>query len=133
MLKTSGGLIVLCPEECGNSPKKEFLKKFNIAFAENDRAFILENIADDFHWNKIGDRQLKGKEAVEKTLYQMADANITELHIFNIITHGRSASVNGELVFENKKRVAFCDVCMFNGAGKNSKIREITSYVINMD
>ncbi|MGP4081087.1 nuclear transport factor 2 family protein [Pseudalkalibacillus sp. R45] len=132
-MKTSGGLIVLCPEDCGNSPKKEMLKKFNIAFAENDRAFILENIADDFCWSKIGDRQFKGKEAVEKTLSQMADADITELHIHNIITHGRSASINGELVFENKKRIAFCDVCTFTGAGKNSKMKEMTSYVIDLD
>jgi hypothetical protein len=41
-------------------------------------------------------------------------------------------SVNGILIFENKKSYAFCDVYIFSGAAKNAKIKEITSYVIEV-
>ncbi|MBN2501301.1 MAG: hypothetical protein JXB38_11030 [Anaerolineales bacterium] len=34
--------------DCGNSPKKRFLKDFNIALAEGNQPFLLESVTDDF-------------------------------------------------------------------------------------
>ena len=38
---------VIAPEDCANAPKKEFIRDFNIAFAENKTEKILEYMADD--------------------------------------------------------------------------------------
>ncbi|WP_221567870.1 hypothetical protein [Alkalihalobacillus sp. TS-13] len=130
---TSEDIKIFCSEDCGNSPKKEMLKKFNIAIAINDRNYFMENLSDDIYWKKAGAQMIEGKEQFAEMLIQNVDGDITELHIYNIITHGRSASVNGELVYKNKQRTAFCHVYNFTGAGKTSKIKEITSYVIDMD
>jgi len=39
--------IVSSPN-CGNSPKMEFLKEFNIAFAKGNVEFITENVTLEF-------------------------------------------------------------------------------------
>lgn len=55
-----------------------------------------------------------------------------ELELYNIITHGYIASVNGVVITGNKA-YNFCHVYRFIGAGKNAKIKEITSYIIADD
>jgi hypothetical protein len=123
---------IICPDDCGNAPKKAFLKEFNIAFAHNDIDFINENITDDFQWNIIGNHHIQGKEKVVETLKQNQNSKVTELHINNIITHGYAGSVNGTLIVENKKKYAFCNIYNFASSRNNSKIKEMTSYLIEI-
>jgi hypothetical protein len=127
-----GDLKIICAEDCGNSPKKNLLKELNIAFAKNDLGFINENITDDIYWYIIGDKIVQGKDNFAETLKQMMNSKVTEIHIRNIITHGSTGAVNGILLLEDNKSHAFCNVYKFTSAGKNSKIKEITSYVIEI-
>jgi hypothetical protein len=124
------GDIIISADDCGNSPKKILLKEFIIAFAKNDIDFITEIITDNVYWNIIGDKIIQGKDNFVVTLKQMKNCTITQIHIKNIITHGSTGAVNGTLLFEDKKSYAFCDVYNFTSADKDSKIKEITSYVI---
>ena len=121
---------VICSEDCGNAPKKALLKEVHIAFAEHDTAFILENVTDDIRWHIIGDKLIQGKSEVAAALETMKDEKVEELTINNIITHGKTAAVNGSTTLASGRTVAFCDVYGFDGHGKNAKIKEITSYVI---
>ncbi|SEB61216.1 DNA-binding protein [Paenibacillus sp. GP183] len=127
-----GDLKIISAEDCGNAPKKELLREFNIAFAKNDIGFIIENITDNVLWNIVGDKRIEGKDTFADTLKQMRNSTAIELYISNIITHGNTGSANGILTFENKKSYAFCDVYIFSSAAKNAKIKEITSYVIEV-
>ncbi|GIN57323.1 hypothetical protein J8TS2_16420 [Lederbergia ruris] len=127
---TYNDLKIICPEDCGNAPKKYFLKEVNIAFAKNDLSFIKDNITDDFNWNIIGRKLIQGKESFVETLKQMQNNKVIELHISNIITHGYDGSVNGTFILENKKSYAFCNVYKFISPRNNSKIKECTSYII---
>ncbi|WP_332699450.1 nuclear transport factor 2 family protein [Halalkalibacter lacteus] len=125
-----GDIKIICVEDCGNSPKKKLLKELNIAFAENDIGFIMENITEDVYWNLIGEKLIQGKDNFVETLKQMKNRKVTEIHIRNIITHGSTGAVNGTYILEDKNSYAFCDIYNFTSAGKNSKIKEITSYII---
>lgn len=125
-----GDLKIICAEDCGNAPKKNLLKELSIAFAKNDIGFISEVMSDHVCWDIIGYKVIQGKNNVVETLEQMKDRKVTEIQIRNIITHGRTAAVNGTLKSADMKEIAFCDVYLFTGAGKKSKIKEITSYVI---
>lgn len=127
-----GELKVVFPVDCGNAPRKIVLKNLNIAFATHDADFISEHIIDDLHWNIVGNKFIQGKESLSAHLKQEQDEKISELHISNIITHGPTASVNGELIFECKKNYGFCNVYHFTSAGKNAKIKEITTYLITI-
>ncbi|MFA7688054.1 MAG: nuclear transport factor 2 family protein [Moheibacter sp.] len=122
--------IVSSPN-CGNSPKMEFLKEFNIAFAKGNIAYIAENVADEIDWNIIGDRKIEGKEKFKKELEKMKSEKATELIIDQILSHGKEGAVNGIIKMQNGKKYAFSDFYKFQGA-KGATIKSITSYVIEI-
>ncbi|MEK4511380.1 nuclear transport factor 2 family protein [Paenibacillus anaericanus] len=122
---------IICAEDCGNAPKKQLLKDFNIAFARNDIGFILENITDNVKWNLIGDKVIQGRSNFAEELKQMNNIGAIELEITNILTHGNTGAAHGILRFENLS-YAFCDVYIFSSSAKNAKIKEITSYNIEV-
>ncbi|WP_164669432.1 hypothetical protein [Virgibacillus doumboii] len=118
---------ITCAEDCGNSPKKQQLKEFNIAVVTNDTGFVYKNTSDNILWDFVGLKTLQGKENLNKAMHQ--SGNVLELIMKNIITHGRTGAVNGTLITENH-RYEFCNVYNFKGTVKNSKIKEITTYLI---
>ena len=122
--------IVSSPN-CGNSPKMEFLKDFNIAFAKGNVEFIVDSVTDDVIWNIIGDKKLDGKKTFEEELEKMKSEKATELIIDQILSHGKEGAANGIIKMQNGKKYAFSDFYKFKGA-KGAKIKSITSYVIEI-
>ncbi|WP_129113585.1 nuclear transport factor 2 family protein [Halegenticoccus tardaugens] len=116
-------------EECGNAPKKRVLRDLNIAFAENDAEFILDTVADDVKWTTVGDEEIRGRDGVADALKRMQDADVSELTIHDVITHGTAAAVDGELKMADGATHAFCDVYGFTSHARDAKIRSIRSYV----
>lgn len=112
--------------------KGKFLKEFNEAFARSDINFILENVTDDISWIAVGDFSVKGKEEFTHALEKMKSEKAYQIKINNIITHGDSAAVDGVMKMpDSEKSYAFCDVYKFSGF-KNPKVKELSSYVIEM-
>lgn len=113
--------------------KGKFLKEFNEAYANKDKAYIFQNITDDIVWEMVGDRVIHGKEEFIKYWEGMESAAAYALEIKNIITHGTTAMVDGIMKMTDpsgkESTFAFCDVYKFSGF-KNPKIKEMTSYVI---
>jgi len=131
-MSESNDLKIICPEDCGNAPKKQFLKEFIIAFAHNDLDFIMDHISDDSQWHIIGKEVIHGKANFIEALQQMQIRKVTELRINKIITHGYDGSTNGTLLLENKKMYSFCNVYTFTSSRNNSKIKECISYLIEL-
>lgn len=111
---------------------QKLLKEINEAFARNDSDFIIEHVTDNIRWTIVGDQAVEGREAFAQTLKEMEAGEPMELTIHHVITHGKSASVNGELKTADGQVYAFCDVYEFSGF-KNPKIKEMTSYAIEID
>jgi hypothetical protein len=122
--------IVSSPN-CGNSPKMEFLKEFNIAFANGNVEFIIESVTDEIIWNIIGDRKIEGKEKFSEELEKMKSEKATEIIIDQIVSHGKEGASNGIMKMQNGKKYAFSDFYKFKGV-KGEKIKSITSYVIGI-
>lgn len=114
--------------DCGNSPKKEFIKDFNLAFFQADTKFIIDHVSDDIVWEIYGDKTIKGKADFNKEIMSMVGCSADELIIHHIITHGKEAACNGEFVM-NEKRYAFTDVYVFASAGSKS-IEKMYSYIL---
>ena len=117
--------------DCGNSPKKRFLKDFNIAYVEGNSDFLLDGVSDDFHLNTVGDRQIEGKAEFAQALAGTRKNPPTELTLATIITHGKEGAANGTIKTQDGRVFAFCDVYAFKSA-KGDKIKSITSYVIEL-
>lgn len=118
--------------DCGNAPKKLFLRDFTIAFAKDNAAFILEGVADDVCWEMVGNSTANGKMEVERVLKAMLDSSMVELTIANIITHGDAGAVNGSMTFKDGTTYGFCDVYTFTSHGKKAKIKTITAYIVEL-
>lgn len=116
--------------------KGTFLQELNEAFANSDTDYIAEYVTDDIRWMIVGDRTVQGKEAFVEALKEMEGDEPMELTIHHIITHGRTASVDGVMKMPDGsgdgKAYAFCDVYTFSGF-KNPKVKEMTSYVIETE
>ncbi len=111
----------------------KFLKEFNEAYANKDKAFIFENITDDIIWDMVGDRLIRGKEEFIQHWEEMETAATYALEVKNVLTHGTMAMVDGSMKMTDpsgrESIFAFCDVYKFSGF-KNPKIKEMTSYVV---
>lgn len=122
---------ILCEENCGNSPKKEQLKKLTIDIAINKIDTFLNIVTDNITWNIVGVKQIEGKQNVAKMLSGIHFKHPKRLEIHNIITHGNKGSVNGTFLYE-QQTIHFCSIFNFAGHSKNAKIKAITSYVIKL-
>lgn len=123
---------IICAEDCGNAPKKELLRAFNAAFVRNDIGFITDTIIEDIQWNFIGSNVLQSKDQVFRMLEKLMDKKPTELVISNIITHGYSGSLHGTLHLQSNISYAFCNIYRFNSSLNKTKIKEITSFIIDI-
>ena len=123
-------LKITVEEDCGNAPKRVVLRDFTIAYAQGDMAHLLEQVADNVRWQRIGDQVLEGKAAVAEALPHLLPDNATELTITNVMTHGNIGAVDGVLVLADGRHYAFCEVYRFSSHAKSAKIKEISSYVI---
>lgn len=115
--------------DCGHSPKRTFLKDFNIAFGTGNTSFLIDSVTDDVLWTIIGDKTIEGKEAFSEAIHNMANNKVTECVIENIVTHGKVGAVNGMMTIRNGKKYAFSDFYEFRNS-KSTAIRTVTSYVI---
>lgn len=115
---------------------QEFFQRINEAFANSDTDFIAASVTDDIVWNMVGEKVIQGKESFIKELKTMESENPYEINIKHMITHGKTAAVDGVMKMTDKsgkiKIYAFCDIYRLNGF-KNAKIKEMTSYVVETD
>ena len=101
--------------DCGHSPKKEFLKDFNVAFGKGNTKFLADHVTDDIVWTMVGDKNIEGKECI----------------IEKVVTHGKEGAVNGIMKMENGKEYAFSDFYEFKNS-TSTEVKTITSYVIQI-
>lgn len=122
---------IISSPNCGNSPKMEFLKNFNIAFAKANIDYLTESVTDNIVWDIIGNSTIEGKEKFTEKLEKMKSNKASELILHQILSHGKEGAANGIIKMQDGKKYAFSDFYEFNTA-KGSKIKSITSYVIEM-
>ncbi|HEU4552973.1 MAG TPA: nuclear transport factor 2 family protein [Chitinophaga sp.] len=121
------------PGDCGNAPKKLFVKDFIVAMVNNDRDFIYRSATDDIQWNMVGGQYIDGKDAVLTALQRFRGDAVAELTIHTIVTHGYDGVAEGLLKFKDGRRVAFCDVYRFRASTNNAPVKAITTYAVALD
>lgn len=111
---------------------KAILEKGNAAVAAGDNEGFLAFCADDTEWTFVGDRTLKGKEAVRR---YMAATYIEppKFTVEDLIAEGDFVTAVGEITIkdENGKETdySYCDVWRFRG----DKIIELKAFVIKTE
>lgn len=117
------------PSHCGNSPKNELILKLTLLFAQYNLDEAMKYMDNQVTWTLVGDQTINGKEDFKAELLRMKDNTVIELSIFQVITHGKSASVNGEMKMKDGKVFGFADFYEFTSAS-GKLVKSITSYVV---
>jgi hypothetical protein len=121
---------ITVPKDCGNAPKKLFVRDFILAIARNDSALVSRNTTDDISWNLVGGQCFGGKQDVLAELQRRRSAQVSQLIIDTIVTHGYDGVADGLIKFKDGKTVAFCDVYQFRASTNNAPIKAIRTYTI---
>jgi uncharacterized protein len=108
---------------------KDTVEKVDAAFAEGNIAGFLSFCAEDVEWTIIGEKAVKGKDAIRTWLESM-DSEPPKFTVRNVIAEGDFAAAHGDMTMKDKdgKAIpyAYCDIYRFRG----DKIVEMTSFVV---
>lgn len=117
-------------QDCGNSPKKQFLENVEIAIAKNDIEFQLNKVTADIHWQNVGQKPVIGPEALAEALKgNYLFSEVEELTVDHVFTHSSAGSANGVRKYKDGKTYDFCTVYEFGNA-KGTTIRKVMHYAI---
>ena len=120
---------IIIPKGCDNAPRKQIVIDFTVAMLKRQNEIIKEYADESIILYQLKDNKKIGGRCSLITTLKDEDHNIIDyLEIYQVITHGKFASINGVISLANDKKIDFCDVYMFSNAARSGKVKEIKSY-----
>lgn len=120
---------LIIPKGCDNAPRKQIIIDFTVALLKQQSEIIMEYAAESIIWYQLKDnRKIVGQCSIITTLRDENKNMIDCLEIYQVITHGKCASINGVISLANGSKIDFCDVYVFSNASRSGEIKEIKSY-----
>jgi ketosteroid isomerase-like protein len=114
-----------------SASRKDIVEKVNAAFADNSVEGFLSFCADDVEWTMVGDKTVRGKDAIRKWMASMGPHEAPKFTVDTVIGDGDFVAAQGNMTMKDKdgKEVpySYCDVYRFRG----DKISELRAFVIN--
>ena len=111
---------------------KGIIEKVNAAFAEGSIEGFLSLCADEVEWTMVGEKTVKGKNAIRKWISSV-NSELPKFTVDNVIAEGDVVMANGDMTMKDKdgKPVpyAYCDIYRF----RNDKIVQLSSFVIKTE
>ena len=123
---------IIVEEDCGNAPRKAWLRDFNVAFINGEVEETIGFVTEDVTWDLVGEGKIEGRAGMKAWLESMAGKSAKKVVLRNIITHGKVAAINGSYEMESGSRFEFCDVYEFAGGASDSPIHNYPSYVFRV-
>lgn len=121
---------LIIPKGCDNAPRKQILIDFTVAVLTGEGDVIEEYAHEDIMWNHL--KEQKATAGVDALLAGLKNERerIGVLEIYQVITHGKFASINGVISKSDGSKIDFCDVYTFTSAAKSGKVKEVKSYTL---
>ena len=108
---------------------KQILEKGNAAIVEGNNEGFLAFCADDTEWTFVGDKTLKGKEAVRQWM-ETAYIEPPKFTVLHLIAEGDFVTAVGQIKMKDEEGeeadYSYCDVWRF----REGKIVELKAFVI---
>lgn len=115
-----------------NLNNKAILEKANAAITKGDYEGFLAFCTDNTEWTFVGDKTLRGKEAVRQ---YMATAYVEppKFMVENLIAEGEFVTAVGKISMKDEKGrmidCSYCDVWRF----RDGKMTELKAFVIEIE
>jgi uncharacterized protein len=111
---------------------KSILAQANAAIVKGDYEGFLSRCTDDTEWKFMGDRTLKGKEAVRQWMAETYREPPT-FEVHDLIGAGDYVTAIGEITLKSEDgkpvRHAYCDVWRF----RDGKMAELRAFVVEIE
>ncbi|MEA5449540.1 nuclear transport factor 2 family protein [Leptolyngbya sp. CCNP1308] len=108
---------------------KAILEKANAAIAKGNNEGFLSFCADDIEWTFVGDKTIKGKEAVRQWM-AATYVEPPKFRVANLIAEDDFVAALGDITMKDEDGKAadysYCDVWRFRG----DKIVELKAFVV---
>lgn len=108
---------------------KAILEKANAAISQGDYEGFLAYCTDDTRWTFVGDRTLRGKQAVREWM-ATAYKEPPSFEVHRLIADGDFLSAIGEIALKDDagktSRSAYCDVWRF----RDGRLAELQAFVV---
>lgn len=121
---------LIIPTGCDNAPRKQIVIDFTVALWRKQSSIIDQYADESILLLQMKHGKVEGKSALHSHLQEHNKEPIQSLEIYQVITHGKFASINGLITLSNSHTIDFCDVYTFSNAAKTGKVKEIKSYCI---
>lgn len=120
---------VIIPKGCDNAPRKQIVIDFTIAILKQQNEIIKEYSDESVIWYQLKDnKKIEGQSSFITNLQSESNDIFDCLEIYQVITHGKFASINGVISLANGTKIDFCDVYTFSNTARSGKVKEIRSY-----
>lgn len=120
---------LIIPKGCDNAPRKQIVIDFTVAILKQQNKIIKEYADESVIWYQLkNNKKTEGQSLLINFLQDENKDIIDCLEIYQVITHGKFASINGVISLTNGTKVDFCDVYTFSNTAKSGKVKEIKSY-----
>jgi ketosteroid isomerase-like protein len=115
-----------------SAKNKEIVEKINAAFAEGSIEGFLSFCSEDVEWTIVGDRTVKGKEAIRQWMASMK-MEAPKFTVYSVIADGDLVASDGDMTMKDKDGkvvpYAYCDVYRF----RNGRIVQLRSFVVKTE
>lgn len=120
---------LIIPKGCDNAPRKQIMIDFTAAMLKQKNEIIKKYTDESIVWHQLKDNKtIKGQSPFINAL-QDENSDIPDcLEIYQVITHGKFASINGVIILADTSKIDFCDVYTFSNTAKSGKVKDIRSY-----
>jgi ketosteroid isomerase-like protein len=112
-----------------SSSNKQIVEKVNAAFAQGNVEGFLSQCADDVEWTMVGEKPIKGKDAIRKWMTSMGP-EVPKFTVTNLLADGDFATCYGDMTMRDKDGkvipYSYCDIYRF----RNRKVAELRAFVM---
>ena len=85
-----------------SASRKDIVEKVNAAFADNSVEGFLSFCADDVEWTMVGDKTVKGKDAIRKWMASMGPHEAPKFTVDTVIGEGDFVAAHGNMTMKDK-------------------------------
>ena len=129
MSSSQNKMKLIVPKGCDNAPRKQIIIEFTVALLKRDNDIIKKYADESIVWYQLQEnKKVEGQRSFITAVQDESINIVNVLEIYQVITHGKFASINGMTSLANGTKVDFCDVYTFSNAAKSGKVKEIKSY-----
>lgn len=122
------------PDNCANSPRSLLAMEIAINLAANKYDELAPLLSEGFSWSLAGGKEELSKSELNIHMKKATQPKnpIERFDLLSSISHGKYAAVSSRAYRLDGTISNSHDLYEFTSAGSSSKLRKITSYVVNI-